>query len=122
MKVRGKTTAYICIPKVLGNVDITVQTTRVISFANIDTKAHMADTYGNGYVRGETTELEMSAVNANINLSTCTISHTEAVTILSSLKNGVSGKTITFNATTYGTLTSDEKTVATAKGWTVASA
>lgn len=118
MKVRGKTTANISIPNVLGDVDITVTTTKVIPFANAATAEYMAETYGNGYVKGETTEHEINAVRDNINLSACVISRQEASRIFWALRS-VEGKTITFNNDTYSALTAEEKAVAENKGWTV---
>lgn len=122
MKVRGKTTANISIPRVLGDVDITVTTTKVIPFANSATTEYMAETYGNGYVKGETTEHEINAVRENIDLSACVISKQEASRIFWALRSVTETRAITFNATTYAALTADEIAVATNKGWSVTSA
>ena len=39
--------------------------------------------------------------------------------IINALADGVTNQTITFAATQYGYITEDQKTAATAKGWTI---
>ena len=39
--------------------------------------------------------------------------------IINALADGVTNQTITFGATQYGYITEEQKTAATAKGWTI---
>jgi hypothetical protein len=63
-----------------------------------------------------------SGHKGNINLGACPLTHDSAVEILESLGTANSGATITFKASTYNTLTSDEKAIGTGKGYSIASA
>jgi hypothetical protein len=49
------------------------------------------------------------------------LTHDSAVALLNSIGT-VSGQTITFKATTYDTLSSEEIAIGTAKGWSIVSA
>lgn len=60
----------------------------------------------------------LPGLKKSVVLSSCPITHDNAVEILESLGT-VSEATITFNATTYSSLTDAEKLIATDKGWIV---
>ena len=60
-------------------------------------------------------------IRASIDFSYCPLTHDSAMVIINGLDT-ISGKTITFKSSTYNTLSADEIAIATAKGWTIASA
>ncbi len=60
-------------------------------------------------------------IKGAIDFSYCPLTHDSAMVIINGLAT-ISGKTVTFKASTYNTLSADDIAIATAKGWTVASA
>lgn len=58
----------------------------------------------------------------NVNVSDAPLSHDSAMVLINGLSTTTANLRIIFKASTYNTLTADDIAVATAKGWTVASA
>lgn len=67
--------------------------------------------------------LSITTISGTLYLNSCTKLSQESVNnVLNALADGVTDKSITFAATQYGYITEEQKTAATAKGWTIKSA
>lgn len=64
----------------------------------------------------------ISGICKDMYLANSPLTNDSAMLFINALDEVTSTKTITFSSTTYSTLTSTQKAVATSKGWTVASA
>lgn len=62
----------------------------------------------------------LEGIKADIDLSYCPLTNESAMVFLNGLAGVSSTKTITFKASTYSTLTDEQKSMATSKGWTIA--
>ena len=58
----------------------------------------------------------------SINFSSCPLTHESALSVIEGLAEVDTAQTVTFKATTYGTLTEGEIALATSRGWSVVSA
>lgn len=58
----------------------------------------------------------------NLDLSSCPLTNASAMVFINGLSNVTETKTLSFNSSTYNTLTPEQIAVATSKGWTVISA
>lgn len=62
----------------------------------------------------------LESIKADIDLSYCPLTNESAMIFINGLAGVSSNKTITFKASTYSTLTDEQKNLATSKGWTIA--
>ncbi len=92
-------------------IDGFIDFSEVTSFANFAISANSLTTI-TGTIIG---------IRASIDFSYCPLTKDSAMVIINGLAT-ISGKTVTFKASTYNTLSADDIAIATAKGWTVASA
>lgn len=59
-------------------------------------------------------------IKDNISLQWCPLTNDSAMVFINGLEQVTTEKTITFKASTYNTLTDEQKAIATNKGWTIA--
>lgn len=64
----------------------------------------------------------LSGISNNISLNVSPLTNESAMIFINGLAEVSTSKTITFKATTYNTLTDEQKAIATNKGWTIKSA
>ncbi len=60
-------------------------------------------------------------IKDSISLQWCPLTNDSAMVFINGLEEVTTSKTITFKASTYNTLTDEQKAIATSKGWTIAS-
>ena len=94
-----------------------------LDLSNFDTSAVTSMSYMfNGCTKLTTVTGTISGIATFLSLSSCPLTNESAMVFINGLAEVTTAQTITFSATTYATLTEEQVAVATAKGWTVASA
>lgn len=61
----------------------------------------------------------IKGIKANIDLSSSPLTNASAMVFINGLETVTQSRTIKFSATTYSTLTDEQKNIATSKGWTI---
>lgn len=93
---------------------------------NIHTASNIGiyDNHSSAFGRNNSlVDFTANRIVGNLNFNSCTKLTQESVNnVLNALADGVTDKSITFASTQYGYITEEQKTAATAKGWTIKSA
>ena len=71
---------------------------------------------------GKLTDLRFGRnLKVSVDFSSCPLTHESALSVIEGLAEVDTAQTVTFKATTYGTLTEGEIALATSRGWSVVS-